>query len=194
VLKLIYHAAAFGPIDLEYDRPVVRVGRSEDNDLVLRHRSVESHHCVLVFRGEKVLCLSPSQAIASQSDLASLTGRELGPGDSLRIGELQFSLAHSPKTVALPGVHSQAPLTGASVIDPAIGIGQDAAQERYYCAHCRVFFRDAELKRVGLVGRAKRKLCPKCSLLLETEPELPKPAPDPKKRALLSWCPGARVR
>jgi len=183
VLKLIYHTAVFGPIDLEYDRPVIRVGRSEDNDLVLRHPSVEPYHCLLVFRGEKVLCLPPSQAIPSQTDLGSLTGPELGAGDPMRIGDLQFSLAHSSKTVAVPEVHSQGSTARAWEGDAATGTGEETSQRRYYCAHCRVFIQEAEVKRVGLVGHAKRKLCPKCSGLLETEAEPEKPLPDLKKRS-----------
>ena len=171
MLKLIYHTAVFGPIDLEYDRPVILVGRSEDNDLVLRHPSVEPHHCLLVFRGEKVLCLPPSQAILSQTDLWSLTGPELGAGDPIRIGDLQFSLAHSSKTVAVPAVHSQGSNAEASEGDAAAGTSEAASQPRYYCAHCRAFIQDAEVKRVGLVGHAKRNLCPKCSHPLETGPE-----------------------
>ena len=170
MLKLIYHTALFGPINLDYHRPVIRVGRSEDNDLVLRHPSVEPHHCLLVFRGEKVLCLPPSHASPAQTDLPSLTGPELGPGDPLRIGDLQFSLAHSSRTVAVPELHSLGSTAGASE-------GEAANQRRYYCAHCRAFIQDAEVKHIGLVGHAKRDLCPKCSRVLETEPELPKPSP-----------------
>jgi hypothetical protein len=175
VLKLIYHTAVFGPIDLEYDRPVIRVGRSEDNDLVLRHPSVEPHHCLLVFRGEKLLCLPPSQATLALTDLRSLTGTELGPGDPIRIGELQFSLAHSSMTVAVPEMHTQGSTAGASQGNAVTGTGEEAGAGRYYCAHCRTFIRGAEAKRVGLVGHAKRNLCPKCSGLLETEPEPQKP-------------------
>ena len=182
MLKLIYHTAVFGPIDLEYDRPVIRVGRSEDNDLVLRHPSVEPYHCLLVFRGEKVLYLPPSQTIPLPTDLPSLTGPELGPGDPIRIGELQFSLAHSSRTVAVPEVHSQELTAGISEGDAATGTGEEAGQRRYYCAHCRALIQDVAVKRVGLVGHAKRNLCPKCSGLLETEPEPPKPSPDLKKR------------
>ena len=183
MLKLIYHTAVFGPIDLEYDRPVIRVGRSEDNDLVLRHPSVEPYHCLLVFRGEKVLCLPPSEDIPSPAELGSLPGPELGPGDPMRIGDLQFSLAHSSKTVAVPEVHSQGSTAKAGEGDAATGIGEEAAQRRYYCAHCRAFIPEAAVKRVGLVGYAKRNLCPKCSGLLETEPEPQPPVPDLKKRS-----------
>jgi type III secretion system (T3SS) inner membrane Yop/YscD-like protein len=173
VLKLIYHSTVFGPIDLEYDRPVIRVGRSEDNDLVLRHPSVEPHHCLLVFRDEKVLCLPASQTLPSQTDLRSLTGSELGPGDPVKIGDLQFSLAHSSRTVALPEIHSnnQGSPAAATSGDAAVRTGEQAVQRRYYCARCRAFIEDTKVKRMGLVGHAKRDLCPKCSRPLETEPD-----------------------
>jgi hypothetical protein len=181
VLKLIYHTAVFGSIDLEYDRPVIRVGRSEDNDLVLRDPSVEPHHCLLVFRGEKVLYLPPSQADLAQTELRNLSGPELGPGDPLRIGELQFSLAHSSRTVALPELHSEGSTAGASQGNAAAGAGEESGEGRYYCAHCRAFIRGAEVKRVGLVGHAKRSLCPKCSGLVEPVPKPQKPPPHRKK-------------
>jgi hypothetical protein len=189
VLKLIYQAAAFGPIDLEYHRPVVRVGSSEDNDLVLRHPSVEPRHCLLVFRGEKVLCLPPHQAVSSQTDLGRLTGPEFGSGDSLTIGELQFRLAHSSGTVAVPEVQSRG--AGDSGGEAATGIGEDVSQRRYYCEYCKTFIQEAELKHMGLVGRAKRKLCPKCSRVLESEPEPQKPPPPvPTKQPSRFWRPG----
>lgn len=181
MLKLIYHTGVFGPIDLEYEGPVIRVGRSEDNDLVLRHPSIEPHHCLLVFRGEKLLCLPPDRAITSETDLGSLAGPEFGAGAQLRIGELQFTLAHSARSVAIPEVHQQDARDGAAEGDLAIGASEGTGPRRYFCAHCRVFIPDAEVKRLGLVSHAKRHLCPKCSSLLDVEPETPKPSPGLKK-------------
>ena len=181
VLKLIYHTAVFGPIDLEYDQPVIRVGRDEDNDLVLSHPSVEPHHCLLVFRGEKVLCLPPGEAITAQTDLRRLTGPEFGPGDPLSIGDLNFSLAHSSKTVALPEAPSQSSLAAVAESDEAGGTSEEPNQPRYFCAHCRAFVPDAQVKWVGLVGHAKRGLCPKCGRLLEKEPESQMPPLDLKR-------------
>ena len=180
MLKLIYHTAVFGPIDFEYDLPVVRVGSSEDNDLVLRHPSIEPHHCLLVFRDEKVLWLPPSEAIPSLRDLPGLAGPELGPGDQLSIGDLRFSLAHSSRTVFLPQVHNQDSVDVAFKGDAA-ATGEAAVQRRYYCARCQAFIQDGEVKRVGLVGHAKRDLCPRCSRPLETEPDRQRPSLHLKK-------------
>src|SRR5580765_3414598 len=113
MLKLIYHTPVFGPIDLEYDRPIIRVGRGEDNDLVLRHSSVEPHHCFLLFRGEKVLCLPPSEALPSPEEVPHLTGQEFGSGDSLWIGELQFTLDHSSRSVAVHTAREENSMTEA---------------------------------------------------------------------------------
>jgi hypothetical protein len=182
VLKLIYHTGIFGPIDLEYDGPIIRVGRSEDNDLVLRHPSIQPHHCLLVFRDEKVLCVSPGQADTAQDDLERLTGPEFGVGDQITIGELQFTLAHSSRTVAIPEAGNQGAGAEAWEGDTAAGASEGASAGRYFCAHCRVFIPITEAKRLGVVGRAKRYLCPKCSGVLDIErPEPPKPAVGLKK-------------
>jgi hypothetical protein len=180
VLSLIYPSAVFGPIRLEYDRPVIRVGSSEDNDLVLRHPSVEAHHCLLVFRGEKVLCLPPDPAIAADTNLQNLAGPEYGQGEQLTIGVLQFNLVHSALTVAIPEGLSPDAKPRVAGTAPAARAEERANQGRYFCARCRVFLPNAEVKRVGLVGNAKRYLCPKCSGLLDVEPEPPKPPPGRK--------------
>ena len=171
MLKLIYDTAIFGPIHLEYEAPVVRVGRSEDNDLVLRHPSVEEFHCLLLLRGEKVLCLPPADVFPVKADLPSLAGTEFGAGDQIKIGELQFSLAHSARTVAIPEVRRQEPGGAAPEADAAMGAGQ----RRFFCAHCRAFIPRTKIKLLGLVGHTKRYLCPKCSSLVELEPEPSKP-------------------
>jgi hypothetical protein len=143
---------------------------------------------VLVFRGEKVLCLPPDQAPASEAELGKVTGKEFGAGDSLKIGEVQFSLAHSSRSVAFAKPQSTAlPPEGAV---EALAGDTDAQAKRYWCAHCKMFVPEANLRLMGLVGHAKHKLCPKCSTLLEAEskPEPPKPPPpEPKKRVRLPW-------
>ncbi len=177
MLKLIYHTGVFGPIDLEYDRPVIRVGRSEDNDLVLRHASVAPYHCRLVFRDETVLCLPPGEAIFTETEELAAGAPGLGVGDELSIGQLRFTLAHSDRTVAVPPLrrHERGAEDGS-----AAGAGEAAAPNRYFCPHCRLFFRASELKRVGLVGRAKRCLCPKCSGVLDMEA----PSPPPRRKKI----------
>jgi hypothetical protein len=178
VLKLIYHTAVFGPIDFEYDRPIIRVGRSEDNDLVLRHPSVEPHHCFLLFRDEKVFCLPPSEVPPSPAELPHLTGQEFGSGDCLWIGELQFTLAHSSTTVALHVLRQQD-----AILEAVNGETSEAAptdQTRFFCPQCQKFIPEAAVKKVGLVGQPKRNLCPKCSRLLEMQEETRKA---PEKQA-----------
>lgn len=174
VLELIYHTAVFGPLHFHYDQPIIRVGRSEDNDLVLRHPSVAAHHCLLVFRDEKIFCLPPNHAVSSPSDLKNQPGLESGMGQQIRIGELQFTLAHSARSVAIPEVHPQDARAAQSV--PPVGAGA-TGRRRYYCSQCKAFVPEAEIKRLGLVGHAKRYFCPKCSGLLELEREPPKPPP-----------------
>ncbi len=181
MLKLIYHTPVFGPIELEYNKPVIRVGRSEDNDLVLRHPSVEPHHCLLSFQGEKVVWLEPDEDVLNQPDLRGRAGAEFRAGGLMRIGELEFSLAHSANTVAIPEVEladaEAAPLGGES----AIGAGDGEPHNRYYCWKCRVFLEEAQAKHIGLVGHTKRLLCPKCSSVLEAESR-PDPPADFRKK------------
>jgi hypothetical protein len=181
VLKLIYHNAVFGPIHLEYDQPAIRVGRSEDNDLVLRHPSVEPYHCILVFQDEKVIWLPPDSALRSEGEPGSLSGPAFALGDQISIGELQFHLAHSAQTVAIPGAR---PPEAVPEKHDGAGAADGTSQSGYFCSHCRLTFQQSEVKRVGLVGRSKRCLCPKCSGLLDVEPDEPAPSPPRQKQRL----------
>jgi hypothetical protein len=180
VLKLVYHTGVLGPIDLEYEQPFVRVGSSPDNDLVLPHKTIAPYHCLLVFHGEKLLVLPPSRELPSAADLQTLRDGELGLGDSFTIGEVEFTLAHSSKTVALPE------LPGAP---PAPRPPEDATRHRYFCPHCQRVVPEAELRHVGLVGHPKRRMCPKCSHMFDSEPApaAPPPPPASKKRSKFGW-------
>jgi hypothetical protein len=181
VLKLIYHTAALGPIELEYQQPVIRVGSSGNNDLVLAHPSVEPYHCQLVFREEKVLCIPSDQTISPGTNLRSLRGPEYGAGEQLRIGELQFSLAHSARSVAVPAMPRQElerETVKANLPDNTDGTADSGS---YYCPQCRAYYHRTEVKRVGLVGSAKRCLCPKCSRILDVESGPRKAASPPRK-------------
>ncbi len=171
MLKLIYHTAALGPIELEYNRPVIRVGSSRNNDLVLGHPSVEPFHCQLVFREEKLLCIPSSQTISPGTDLWSLRGPEYGAGEQLWIGELQFSLAHSALSVAIPGMPRQELERETVKTEPPNNVDKTADSVSYYCPQCCAYFHSTVVRRVGLVGSAKRCLCPRCSRILDIESE-----------------------
>jgi hypothetical protein len=90
---------------------------------------------------------------------------------------VEFTLAHSSKSVAIPEALSHATVTAGSVEDLKSG---EANQPRYFCPKCLVFLQESEVKRVGLVGHAKRLLCPKCSTLVNEEAAPQKPEPGRK--------------
>ena len=168
MLKLVYHNTVFGPIDLEYERAVVRVGSSEDNDLVLRHSSVQSHHCVLVFNDEKLLCLPPEWQVSAAAELGTLPGPRFGLGERFTVGELEFTLAYSARSIAIPQGQSENWNAGVPEGSVAAEAGRKEAAAAFYCPNCRIALEETEVKRVGLIGRAKRCLCPRCSREVET--------------------------
>lgn len=182
MLELIYHSGVFGPIHFEYSGPTVRVGSSEDNDLVLRHPSVEFYHCLLVFRGEKVLCLPPDAVLSGEADLWQAPGPEFGAGDEIQVGDLRLTLAHSARSVAIPEVRGGQASAPAPATYPAGEPSEQPSPPGYFCPRCQVVVPETKVNRVGLVGHAKRYLCPKCSTLLYSEERPPPPAPTRKKR------------
>ncbi len=151
MVKLVYHTLTLGPIGLDYDRPVIRVGSDPANDLVLPHPSVRPRHCQIELQEDRARSLPPDNVLTSDTATTGTEDREYFVGDQLTVGELLFEIQHSTKTVAIPRL--------ASDEEPEfLGNGP-----LYYCEHCRRSYPASALTRIGLVARPKHLLCPKCS-------------------------------
>jgi len=155
MVKLVYHSTT-GPIALEYEQALISVGSAADNDLVLPHPSVQPYHCKLALQADSV----QEQAW----DGSRVAADVISVGGKWQVGELEFDVQEAGASVAIPqGALAQHALP---VDDP------DAP---YYCESCQLHFHDHQVKRVGLQGKAKHVLCPRCSrpLVLSQREEAP---------------------
>lgn len=162
MLRLVYHTTVFGPLNLEYPGPRVRVGSCRDNDLVLPHPSVRPYHCTLLLTEDTVTVLPPDAGEARPPDAPCY-----GPGDRLQIGELLLSIEHSPNTVAVPPPKAEALLPGRNhrgFWRADYKAVPDAA--RWLCSRCQLRFEDRQIRALGIEGGRKHILCPQCSLEL----------------------------
>ncbi len=151
MVKLVYHTRTLGPIGLDYCRPVATVGSDPGNDLVLPHPSVRPRHCILEFLEDCVRLAPPPDGAVPDPAADALAGRQFFVGDQLAIGEVMFEIQPSGRTVVIP--QYQPPR------EPEfVGTGP-----LYFCEHCQRSYPASTLTRIGLVGRPKRLLCPKCS-------------------------------
>jgi protein phosphatase len=103
--------SADGVINAQFAAERVRIGRADDNDLVIRDRSVSLHHAVLGRDGQRWLLLPEIADLGT-----SVNGRQIPPGDAveLRPGDviglglqtLEFSVEDSTPSMSVLGLHS----------------------------------------------------------------------------------------
>lgn len=168
MLRLVYHTDLFGALYLEYNQPLVRVGSSSDNDLVLLHPSVSPHHCSLLFEEDSVRVLPADFQLRPEGLPPGLEVPCYVEGDTLPIGEVPLLVEHSPNTVALPCPRAETVDTG---LTPdgywRADAGQAPPRARWLCRACAIRLEDRQITRIGLEKSRKHFLCPKCSHELE---------------------------
>ena len=143
MVKLVYQTS-LGPISLEYEQAMITVGSAPDNELVLPHPSVLPYHCRLALQDDRVV-VHPGEGEGGGLEEVPVDGR-------FTIGELTFEVHHSGNTVAIPlGALGQP------------GLPADDPDAPYYCQNCQIHFHEHEVKRIGIQGRGKHALCPRCS-------------------------------
>lgn len=143
MVKLVYHTS-LGPISLEYDQAVINVGSAADNELVLPHPSVQPYHCRISFQPDSLTVLA--------AEGGSGVTEEVGVGNRFHVGEVSFEVQHSGGAVAIP-------------VDALAShqLPADDPDAPYFCQNCDVHFHEHEVKRIGIQGRGKHLLCPRCS-------------------------------
>ncbi len=91
-----------------------RVGKAEDNDLVLPDDTVSRHHCELVREGNAVRVRDLGSTNGTRVDGTRVTDALLSPGAVLKVGEVEIGLRPgAQKTEVLP--------SDASSFGPALG-------------------------------------------------------------------------
>ncbi len=171
MVKLVYQTS-LGPISLEYEQSSISVGSAADNDLVLPHASVLPYYGRIELEEEGVRVLS---AEGGRVEEVSVGGR-------FTVGEVTLEVHHSGNTVGIP--------LGA-LAAPAVMADDPTAP--FYCENCLVHFHDHEVKRIGIQGRGKHLLCPRCSRELVPTHVLAAPAEGfvrRLKRGLARWLMG----
>ncbi len=161
MLRLVFRSGVFGPMYFEYPRPCIRVGSSQDNDLVLPHPSVHPYHCQLWMEEDGLAVLSPDAPAADPGPRAP----RYGEGQALMIGELRLEIERSPNSIVVP---VDTPVVPANPAQDERGYWFAEHPEvpltaRWLCTPCERRFDDGQVKVIGLVGARKHVLCPICS-------------------------------
>jgi pSer/pThr/pTyr-binding forkhead associated (FHA) protein len=171
--------ANIGPKELNWG--VTRVGRGEDNDVIIQHASVSYHHCELELGLDFLIvrdCGSTNGTFVANQPVKEA---RLEPGQPVRFGQVPVTLEWSREQVNVPKV--EAPKRAASV-DLGDGVmsclKHEAIPSTWHCPKCNEYFCTGCTRDVHLVGRPSRRTCAGCGMAVELAPWADKP----KKRSI----------
>jgi DNA-binding NtrC family response regulator len=123
-----------------------RIGKADDNDLVLGDDTVSRHHCELVREGSAVRVRDLGSTNGTRVDGTRVTDALLSPGAVLRVGEVEIALRPTPQKLStLP--------SDASRFGPALG--QSLAMRTIFGVLERIAPTDATVLLEGETGTGK---------------------------------------
>jgi pSer/pThr/pTyr-binding forkhead associated (FHA) protein len=88
--KLIIAAEGHAPVTFELEHEYTRVGRAEDNELMLPDGSVSSRHCIFVLSGADVVLRDLNSSNGTYVNGEQISETVLRPGDNIQVGVIDI--------------------------------------------------------------------------------------------------------
>jgi hypothetical protein len=143
---------------------ITRIGRGEDNDVVVSHPSLSQHHCEMElgidFLKVRDLGSTNGTIVGDQT----VTEAFLAPGERLRFGQVPATVEWSQESVHVPAIEAQGLPVSVELGDGVLScIKHTTTVASWHCEECDKYFCSGCIKDVRLVGRPPRRVCPECS-------------------------------
>lgn len=166
---------------------ISRVGRSSDNEVVIEHASISSHHCEIELSLNSLVLRDLNSTNGTFVREQRVQEVRLEPNELFRLGQVWLKAEWSPEQVNVPKLEVQLPPESARLTDGVISCRYHlTTASTWHCPKCAKYFCVDCTRGVNLVGRPMHKLCPLCSGLVELAPWA-----DPKSKKKTLW---SRVR
>jgi pSer/pThr/pTyr-binding forkhead associated (FHA) protein len=93
--KLVVVSANFGGLECVLDKAAQVIGRTEDNDVVINHRSISRHHAKIVREGDSYTVVDQASANGVFVNGEKYDRVELRPGDMVDLGHVRMRFVGS---------------------------------------------------------------------------------------------------
>jgi len=180
--RILIEREGLPPISHDRNWGLTRVGRGEDNDVILTDPSISYHHCEFDLGLD---CLKLRDCNSTNGTYVAgrrIAEEVLTHGATISIGQLVAAVDWFGETVVVPKIDVQRP-PESTALDNEVMSCRNHNQVRglWHCPTCGQYFCVRCIRGVNLVGRPVHKLCPLCSGHVELAPWA---VPDPKKQSL----------
>lgn len=180
--RLLKKTGAGEPEVLELNLGVNRFGRHPENHFPVNHATISSIHCEIILTADGVLLRDCDSTNGTFINDAPVREAVLQPGQTLRLGDVEFLVEATDVTVAIPVIERPRPAPPVVLPDGAMLCPRHAeARVTHRCTHCHSVLCDTCVTRLRRKGGKTLKLCALCSHPVESLI-----AEKPKKNALLA--------
>lgn len=119
--KLIYNQGHFDERVFDLTGPSVEIGRSNECGICVLHKSLSRRHAQIDLSGSVAALVDLGSKNGSFVNGVRVTRQDLAPGDTVKLGDLQFSFVEGAETASQRG--SGSPLGDTAAPEPTLVMG-----------------------------------------------------------------------
>lgn len=180
--RLLRHNGAGEPEVLELNLGVNHFGRDPENHFAIDHPTISARHCELTLTADGVLLRDLGSTNGTFINGALVKQAVLQPGQTLRLGDVEFVVDETDARISIPEREIQIPAPPVVLPDGAMLCPRHPqAKVTHRCLQCHSILCDSCVTRLRRKGGKTHKFCKLCSGTVELLA-----AQKPKKKSFLS--------
>lgn len=180
--RLLRHNGAGEPEVLELNLGVNHFGRDPENHFAIDHPTISARHCELTLTADGVLLRDLGSTNGTFINGALVKQAVLQPGQTLRLGDVEFVVDETDARISIPEREIQIPVPPVVLPDGAMLCPRHPqAKVSHRCLQCHSILCDSCVTRLRRKGGKTHKFCKLCSGAVELLA-----AQKPKKKSFLS--------
>ena len=159
------------PVPRELNWGITRVGRGDDNQIIIAHASVSYHHCEFDLGLDSLILRDCGSTNGTFVNGRQVKEASLEPGEPVRIGQVDVKVEWHRERVEVPAIEPPRQVESMELTDGIMSCHtHTSVPSVWHCPKCAQYFCVRCARGVNIVGKPVHKLCPLCSGLVELAP------------------------
>jgi FHA domain len=143
---------------------ITRVGRAEENDIVISHPSVSGRHCEIELGHDFVVVRDLQSTNGTFIDGRPIQVARLEPGQRLKLGQVEALVERAQEQVVVPQLQTEEQPHTNALADGTLSCVHHADMRAYWrCTQCQLLYCTGCIHELHMVKGRSHRLCPKCS-------------------------------
>ena len=161
--RLLIQTEGGPPESKELNWGITRVGRGNDNDIVITHPSVSYHHCEFELSLDLLVLRDVGSTNGTFVNDQKIQEVRVQPGQRIRFGQVLSTVEWVRESVVVPTIEVPRVPTSVPLGNDRMSCrNHQAVLSIWHCPKCAQYFCVNCTRGVNLVGRPIHRLCPLC--------------------------------